>query len=48
MTALLTAVTGYFLWAAAQPPPVNLARVRAFQRAQGEAGLAWLQQRLAR
>lgn len=47
VTAVLTGITGYFLRAATQPPPLNLARVRAFQRAQGEAGLAWLRQRLA-
>lgn len=48
VTAVLAAATGYFLWQAAQPPPPNLPRVRAFQHAQGRAGLAWLRRRLAR
>lgn len=46
VTAVLTAVVGYFLWQAGQPPPPNLPRVRRFQQAQGEAGLAWLRHRL--
>lgn len=47
VTAVLTGLTGFFLRAAAQPPPPNLASVRAFQRAQGEAGLGWLRRRLS-
>jgi aminoglycoside phosphotransferase (APT) family kinase protein len=46
VTAALAAAVGYFLWQAAQPEPANIPRVRAFQRAQGEAGLAWLLARL--
>jgi len=46
VTAVLTALVGFFLWLAMQPPPPNLPRLREFQRAQGEAGLAWLRQRL--
>jgi Ser/Thr protein kinase RdoA (MazF antagonist) len=46
VTAVLAAAVGYFLWQAAQPEPANIPRVRAFQRAQGEAGLAWLRHRL--
>jgi aminoglycoside phosphotransferase (APT) family kinase protein len=46
VTAVLAAVTGFFLWGSTQPPPPNLERVRGFQRAQGEAGLAWLRRRI--
>ncbi|WP_436491887.1 aminoglycoside phosphotransferase [Actinokineospora sp. HUAS TT18] len=46
VTAMLAALTGYFLYTATQPPPKNLGPVRAFQRAQGEAALAWLRTRL--
>lgn len=45
VTAVLAAVTGFFLHLSRQPPPLNLPRVRAFQRAQGEAALAWLRRR---
>lgn len=47
VTALLTAVAGFFVRASTQPPPPKLERVRAFQRAQGEAGLAWLRRRIS-
>lgn len=47
VTATLAALTGYFLSHSLRPPPPGLPTVRAFQRAQGEAGLAWLRQRLA-
>jgi aminoglycoside phosphotransferase (APT) family kinase protein len=47
VTAVLTAVAGYFVWQGRQPDPPGLPRVRAFQRAQGEASLAWLRRRLA-
>ncbi|HVK20105.1 MAG TPA: phosphotransferase [Actinokineospora sp.] len=45
-TAMLAALTGFFLHAATQPPPKNLGPVRAFQQAQGKAALAWLRTRL--
>lgn len=45
VTAVLAAVTGFFLHLAKQPPPPNLPRLRAFQQAQGQAALAWLRQR---
>lgn len=47
VNAVLAAAVGFFLWQGHQPPPPNLAALRAFQRAQGRAGLAWLRQRLA-
>jgi Ser/Thr protein kinase RdoA (MazF antagonist) len=47
VTAVLTALVGFFLRLSMRPPPPNLPRLREFQRAQGEAGLAWLRQRLA-
>jgi aminoglycoside phosphotransferase len=46
VTAVLVALTGFFLHGSLQPPPRNLARLRAFQRAQGEAALRWLRTRL--
>lgn len=46
-TAVLAALVGFFLRQSMRPPPPNLPRIRDFQRAQGEAGLAWLRQRLA-
>jgi hypothetical protein len=39
-------LTGFFLYGSLQPPPRNLQRLRAFQRAQGEAALRWLRARL--
>jgi aminoglycoside phosphotransferase (APT) family kinase protein len=45
VTAVLAALTGYFLAQSRRPAPPNLPRVRAFQRAQGEAALAWLRSR---
>lgn len=47
VTAVLTAVTGYFVRASTLPPPRNLERVRDFQRAQGEAALGWLRRRIS-
>jgi Phosphotransferase enzyme family len=47
VTAVLVGLTGFFLCSALQPPPRNLSRLRAFQRAQGEAALGWLRTRLA-
>jgi len=46
VTAYLVAITGYFVHASLQPPPPGIPHVRAFQRAQGEAGIAWLRRRL--
>ena len=40
--AVLAGLTGYFLHAAVQPPPVGIPNVRAFQLAQGLAALEWL------
>lgn len=48
VTAVLVALTGYFLHESVLPPPRNLRRVRAFQRAQGEAALRWVQARSSR
>jgi aminoglycoside phosphotransferase (APT) family kinase protein len=45
VTATLAAITGYFLHRSRQPPPPGLPTVRAFQAAQGEVALAWLQER---
>jgi hypothetical protein len=38
-------VTWFFIHRSRQPPSPNLPRLRAFQRARGEAALAWLRQR---
>ena len=46
--AVLAAITGYFVRSSLEPVPPNLPRIREFQRAQGEAGLAWLLRRTAR
>lgn len=46
VTAVLCAITGYFLRSSLQPPPPGLPTLRAFQKAQGDAALAWLKQRL--
>ena len=46
VTAVLVGLTGFFLYGSLQPPPRNLQRLRAFQRAQGEAALRWLRARL--
>jgi len=45
VTAVLAALTGYFLYQSHQPPPPGLPTVRAFQRAQGDAALRWLRAR---
>ncbi|MFF4488432.1 aminoglycoside phosphotransferase family protein [Streptomyces sp. NPDC001544] len=47
VTATLAALTGYFLRHSLQPPPPGIPELRAFQRAQGEAALTWLRERLA-
>ncbi|MET7734220.1 aminoglycoside phosphotransferase family protein [Streptomyces sp. NPDC005402] len=45
VTTALAAVTGYFLYNCLLPPPPGIPTVRAFQRAQGDAALAWLRRR---
>ncbi|TQS21526.1 phosphotransferase [Microbispora hainanensis] len=45
VTAVLAAVTGYFLQRGSLPPPPGLPTLRAFQLAQGRPALAWLRQR---
>ncbi|MDQ3576226.1 MAG: aminoglycoside phosphotransferase family protein [Actinomycetota bacterium] len=44
--AVLAAVTGFFVYSALLPAPLNLPRLRGFQRAQGAHALAWLRNRL--
>ncbi|MFG3012774.1 phosphotransferase [Streptomyces cinerochromogenes] len=46
VTAALAALAGYFLHGSLQPAPPGLPTLRPFQRAQGEAALAWLRRRL--
>jgi aminoglycoside phosphotransferase len=46
VTAVLVALTGFFLRQSLLPPPPNLEKVRAFQRVQGEAALRWVDARL--
>ncbi|WP_028807703.1 phosphotransferase [Streptomyces canus] len=46
VTTALAALTGYFLYHCLLPPPPGIPTVRAFQRAQGDAALAWLRRRL--
>lgn len=45
LSAVLVALSGYFLDAARNLPPPGLPTVRAFQAAQGEATLSWVRQR---
>ena len=45
VTAVVTAVAGYFTWQAQLAAPVGLPTVRAFQAAQGEQARAWLRRR---
>ncbi|WP_169985856.1 phosphotransferase [Microbispora sp. H10836] len=45
VTAVLAAVTGFFLQRGSLPPPPGLPTLRAFQLAQGRVALAWLRQR---
>jgi hypothetical protein len=47
VNAVLAAAAGYFVHSGQKPSPPNLPNVRAFQRAQGDAALAWLRRRLA-
>ncbi|CUW27318.1 Phosphotransferase enzyme family protein [Streptomyces reticuli] len=46
VTSALAALTGYFLRGSLRPAPPGLPTLRPFQRAQGEAALAWLGKRL--
>jgi hypothetical protein len=46
LTAVLAGAAGYFLDAARRPVPPGLPTIRAFQRVQGEALVAWLAPRL--
>ncbi|MFF2008811.1 phosphotransferase family protein [Streptomyces sp. NPDC058195] len=46
VTAVLAALTGYFLSDARLPAPPGLPTLRAFQQAQGTAALRWLRGRL--
>jgi hypothetical protein len=39
-------MAGSFLDGARRPAPAGIPRLRAFQRAQGDATLAWLRRRL--
>jgi aminoglycoside phosphotransferase (APT) family kinase protein len=45
VTAVLAALTGFFLRQSHQPAPPGLPTLRAFQEAQGHAALAWLRVR---
>jgi Phosphotransferase enzyme family len=45
VTAVLCALTGFFLWGSLQPAPPGLPTLRAFQRGQGLAAAAWLRKR---
>lgn len=45
VTAVLAALSGYFLVQAALPPPAGLPSLRPFQQAHGEVALRWLRQR---
>jgi hypothetical protein len=42
VTAVLAALTGFFVWHSRQPPPPGLPTLREFQAAQGRTALAWL------
>jgi hypothetical protein len=44
--AVLSGLISYFLDAAQRPAPANMPTLRAFQHAEGMAGLSWLGQRL--
>ena len=45
VTAVLAALTGFFVWQSRQPPPPGLPTLREFQAAQGRTALAWLKVR---
>ena len=44
-TALVAAITGFFVWQSRQPSPPGLPTIRAFQRDQGLPALEWLKRR---
>lgn len=44
--AVLAGFAGYFIDSARNPPPPGIPTLRAFQRAEGEACLSWLRERL--
>lgn len=46
VTATLAGLTGFFVEHSLRPSPPGLPTLRAFQRAQGDAALAWLRKRL--
>jgi hypothetical protein len=46
VTDVVAGITGYFLHTSRTPPPPGIPAVRAFQRAQGDALLPWLRERL--
>jgi hypothetical protein len=48
VTDVVTGLTGYFLHTSRTAPPPGIPAVRAFQRAQGDALLPWLRQRVSR
>lgn len=43
--SVLAAMTGGFLYKASQPAPPHMPTLRSFQKAEGLAGVAWLQER---
>ena len=45
VTAVLAALTGFFVRQSRQPPPPGLPTLRGFQAAQGRTALAWLKVR---
>lgn len=45
ITAVVAALAGMFVWLSGLPPPPGLPTLRAFQRAQGEIAVGWLQAR---
>lgn len=45
INAVIASLAGYFLAYARRPPPPGIPTVRAFQAAQGEIAMAWLQER---
>ena len=45
VTATLAGLAGFFVEHSLRPPPPGLPTLRAFQRAQGDAALAWLRKR---
>jgi hypothetical protein len=45
VTAVLCALTGFFLVGSLQPAPPGLPTLRAFQRGQATEAVAWLRER---